>query len=471
MSKIKEKTESNLRLSHFTIERAPDSIFWLDHEGRIHRVNEAACQLSGYSQDELVGMKAYDLYREQDDRNWHETWQKLRDERVLMFEDYLFTKDGRGIAVETSMNFFEFEGEEYACGFVRDITERKYTAEALENALAEVMSLKNRLQRENLYLRQEFKFSHNFEEIVSQDEGFIEILSEVEQVASTEATVLILGETGTGKELIARAIHNISSRRERPLVKLNCATLPDSLIESELFGYEKGAFTGAIARKMGRFELANGTTIFLDEIGELPMESQVKLLRVLQEGEFERLGGSNTIKVDVRVIAATNRDLMKAMAEGRFREDLYYRLNIFPIHIPPLRERKGDIPLLVRYFVKKYSVKVGKQVQKVSQEVMDSLQNYNWPGNVRELENIIERAVIISRGKRLEVGNWLPRRDVPAEMLGVASLEEVEKAHILSVLESTRWRVSGEKGAAKILGVNPQTLFSKMRKMGINRTD
>jgi len=470
MSSIKEKAESDLRLSHFTIERAPDLIFWLDYEGQIHRVNEAACRLSGYSEEELAGMGIDDLYRKQDDRTWRERWQKLRDEKVLMFEDYLFTKDGRTIAVETSMNLFEFEGEEYACGFVRDITERKYAAEALENALAEVVSLKNRFQRENLYLRQEFKRSHNFDEIVSQDEEFIKILSEVEQVAATEATVLILGETGTGKELIARAIHNISSRRERPLVKLNCATLPNSLIESELFGHEKGAFTGAIARKMGRFELANGTTIFLDEIGELPMESQVKLLRVLQEGEFERLGGSNTIEVSVRVIAATNRDLMKAIAEGRFREDLYYRLNIFPIHIPPLRERKSDIPLLVRYFVKKYSAKVGKQVQRVSQEVMDSLQNYNWPGNVRELENIIERAVIISRGKRLEVGNWLPRRDVPAEILGLATLEKVEKAHILNVLESTRWRVSGEKGAAKILGINPQTLFSKMRKLGINRS-
>ena len=471
MSKIEENTESNLRLSHFTIERAPDSILWLDREGQFHRVNESACQLSGYSQDELLSMKAHDLYREQDDGIWHERWQKLKDEKVFMFEDYLLTKDGRETAVETSMIFFEFEGEEYACGFVRDITERKYAAEALQDALAEVVSLKNRLQRENLYLRQEFKRSHNFEEIVSQDEGFIEILSEVEQVAATEATVLILGETGTGKELIARAIHNISGRSERPLVKLNCATLPDSLIESELFGHERGAFTGAIARKVGRFELANGTTIFLDEIGELPMESQVKLLRVLQEGEFERLGGSDTIKVDVRVIAATNRDLMRAISEGRFREDLYYRLNIFPIHIPPLRERKGDIPLLVRYFVKKYSAKVGKQVQRVSQEVMDGLLNYNWPGNVWELENITERAVIITRGKRLEVGNWLPRREVLAEMSGVATLAEVERSHILRVLESTHWRVSGEKGAAKVLGMNPQTLFSKMRKLGINRSE
>ena len=469
MSSIEEKTESNLSLSHFTIEHAPDSILWLDHEGQIHRVNKAACLLLGYSQNELANMKAHDLYRGQDDRTWHKTWQKLRDEKALIFEDYLSAKDGREIAVEISMNFFEFEGEEYACGFVRDITERKYAAEALKDALAEVVSLKNRLQSENLYLRQEFRRSHNFEEIVSQDEKFIKILSEVEQVAATEATVLILGETGTGKELIARAIHNISSRRERPLVKLNCATLPESLIESELFGHERGAFTGAIARKIGRFELANGTTIFLDEIGELPMESQVKLLRVLQEGEFERLGGSDTIRVDVRVIAATNRDLIKGIAEGRFREDLYYRLNIFPIHIPPLRERKGDIPLLVRYFVEKYSAKVGKKVQIVSQAAMDSLQNYSWPGNVRELENIIERAVIISQGKRLEVGNWLPSCDISPEISGTASLEEVERIHILSVLESTRWRVSGEKGAAKILGMNPQTLFSKMRRLGINR--
>ncbi len=349
------------------------------------------------------------------------------------------------------------------------VEERTRAAEALGNALAEVERLKNRLQAENIYLQDEIKVVHNFENIITRSEALTRVLRNVEQVASSDATVLVLGEPGTGKELIARAIHSISPRGNRPLVKVNCSALPANLIESELFGHEKGAFTGAVARKIGRFELADGGTIFLDEIGDLPLELQAKLLRVLQEGEFERLGNPKTIKVDVRVIAATKRDLEKEMAKGNFREDLFYRLNVFPIQIPPLRERKEDVPLLINHFVKKYSAKIGRKIESIPQEVLDTLLAYHWPGNVRELENIIERAVIISPGPKLALGDWLPKIDVSPSTITICTLEETECQHILAVLEQTNWRVSGEKGAARILGINPKTLESRMRKLGIKR--
>jgi transcriptional regulator with GAF, ATPase, and Fis domain len=289
-------------------------------------------------------------------------------------------------------------------------------------------------------------------------------------VADTDATVLILGETGTGKELIARSVHNLSRRKDRPLVKINCAALPANLIESELFGHEKGAFTGALKQKIGRFELADKGTIFLDEIGELPQDLQVKLLRVLQEGEFERLGDPKTLHIDVRVIAATNRNLEQAIIDGTFREDLYYRLNVVPIHIPPLRDRDNDIPLLVEHFIQKYSKKVGKHIDTVTQNVMHILQAYHWPGNVRELENIIERAVILSRGSRLQLGNWFAEKtSEEEEPTHFSSLEDAERAHIQRVLEFTQWRVSGENGAAEILDINPQTLYSRMKKLRLKR--
>jgi transcriptional regulator with GAF, ATPase, and Fis domain len=294
----------------------------------------------------------------------------------------------------------------------------------------------------------------------------------MEQVASTDATVLILGESGTGKELIARAIHNISNRSKRPLVKVNCATLPANLIESDLFGHEKGAFTGALERKIGRFELADGGSIFLDEIGELPVELQAKLLRILQEGEFERLGNPKTMKVNVRVIAATNRNLKMAIEKKEFREDLYYRLNVFPIVSPPLRERKEDIPLLVKHFLQKYEGKMGKKINQVSPKVIDALMTYDWPGNIRELENLVERAMIISPGNTLEYGDWLPTAHTAIASNGrnaLQKLEDVEKEHIIETLKKVNWKVSGEKGAAKILGLNATTLEARMKKLGIKR--
>jgi formate hydrogenlyase transcriptional activator len=341
--------------------------------------------------------------------------------------------------------------------------------EALSKALKEVENLTTQLQAENVYLREEIKSKSNFEEIVTQSKPFRKVLSLVEQVASTNTTVLILGESGTGKELLARAVHNLSTRRNRPLVKINCAVLPATLIESELFGHEKGAFTGATIQKIGRFELANGGTIFLDEIGEMPIELQAKLLRVLQEGEFERVGSSKTLKVNVRVIAATNRNLENEIREGRFREDLYYRLNVFPLQSLPLRERKEDIPLLVQHFCTKHGPSIGRKIEVITQDVMDALIAYNWPGNIRELENIVERSLITSSGRRLELGEWLLRKGTLDKKLGPTTLEECEKAHILSVLEMTRWKVSGKNGAAAILDVIPTTLESKMKKLGINR--
>lgn len=326
------------------------------------------------------------------------------------------------------------------------------------------------LQAQNQYLQDEIKLNNNFEEIVSKSKKFHKVLQQIEQVASTDATVLILGESGTGKELLARAVHNISKRSKRPLIKINCATLPANLIESELFGHERGAFTGAMDRKIGRFELADGGTIFLDEIGELPVELQAKLLRVLQEGEFERLGNPKTMKVNVRVIAATNRNLEEAIAKKEFREDLFYRLNVFQIVSPPLRNRKEDIPLLVKHFVKKYESKMGREIKNIPDKVIDALMLYDWPGNIRELENMVERALILSVGNTLEYGDWIPAaKSTGANQMTLLKMEDVEKEHIISVLNQTNWKVSGEKGAAKILGLNPTTLESRMKKLEIKR--
>ncbi|MFQ5571351.1 MAG: sigma 54-interacting transcriptional regulator, partial [Rhodothermales bacterium] len=341
-------------------------------------------------------------------------------------------------------------------------TELRTYAEDLER-------LKNRLQAENTYLQAEIKLEHNFEHIITRSEVFKRVLRSVEQVAATDATVLILGESGTGKELLARAIHQLSPRSDRPLVKVNCAALPAELIESELFGHEKGAFTGAVSKKIGRFELADDGTIFLDEIGDLPLDLQAKLLRVLQEGEFERLGNPRTIAVDVRVIAATNRDLEKEKEKGCFREDLYYRLCVFPIQSPPLREHKEDIPLLVTHFVKIYSKKVGKQIEAIPHSVIEMLERYHWPGNVRELENVIERAVILSPGTKLVLGDWLPKAATASDGAGLCTLEENERRHIMKALALTGGRVSGDKGAANLLDINPNTLTSRMKKLGIKR--
>jgi formate hydrogenlyase transcriptional activator len=339
-----------------------------------------------------------------------------------------------------------------------DLTELRRAQEELEH-----------LRLENLYLQEESRCELATDDMVGDSPALRRVLLNIEQVARTDSTVLVTGETGTGKELVARAIHKRSNRRSHVLVRVNCAALPAGLIESELFGHEKGAFTGALSRKTGRFEMANGGTIFLDEIGDLPLELQAKLLRVLQEGEFERVGGVETIRVDVRVIAATNRELEELLTEGRFREDLYYRLNVFPIRVPPLRERRADIPALARHFAMLYGTRTGKAFDSIGSAAMDALCGYDWPGNVRELQNVIERAAIISRGGVLELGEWPPARARRADQKEPETLAAQERRIVLRALEQTRWRVSGQKGAARLLGLKPTTLESRMKKMGIVR--
>ncbi|HEX3035965.1 MAG TPA: sigma 54-interacting transcriptional regulator [Thermodesulfobacteriota bacterium] len=347
-----------------------------------------------------------------------------------------------------------------------NITDRKKSEQELKKALIEIKRLKNQLHAENISLREEVKLEGSYDEIIGASRAIKSVLRQAEQVANTGATVLLYGETGTGKELIARVIHKLSPRKGRALIKVNCAALPSTLIEAELFGREKGAYTGALTKQIGRFEMANGSTIFLDEISELSLELQSKLLRVLQEGEFERLGSPQTIKVDVRVIAATNRDLSKAMEEGNFREDLYYRLNVFPIHIPPLRERKEDIPMLVWSFVKEFSEKMGKRIEKIPRKTMEDLQLYPWHGNVRELRNVIERAMILTKGSTLLVD--LPKNGSSRSYQSM-TLEDAERKHIIDVLDTTNWRIRGSGGASEVLGLKPSTLESKMVKLGIQR--
>jgi PAS domain S-box-containing protein len=349
-------------------------------------------------------------------------------------------------------------------GTVQDITERERMKEILAQQLEEIKKLKRQLESENIYLRREIRLGEKHNEIVGKSDAIKYVLSQIEQVAPTNTLVLIQGETGTGKELIAQAIHKLSSCKDRMLVKVNCATLPASLIESELFGHIKGAFTGALSQQLGRFELADGSSLFLDEVGELSLNLQAKLLRILQEGEFERLGSPKTIKVNVRVIAASNRNLLDEVSKGFFREDLYYRLNVFPINIPPLRERREDIPLLVWSFVNEFSKKMGKEIQKISKKTMDSLQNYHWPGNIRELRNVIEHAFIISTGIELRV--HLPET-LKATGSSFYSLEENERTYITNILEKTNWRIKGDSGAAVILKLKPSTLYAKMNKLGI----
>ena len=354
----------------------------------------------------------------------------------------------------------------------QEIVERKGAVESLGSAYAEIKELKDRFYAENIYLKKVIDREYNFGEIIGRSDAFQYVFFRVEQVAPQDTTVLLLGETGTGKGVVARAIHSRSSRKDQPMVTVNCSALPANLIESELFGREKGAFTGSSERQIGRFELADNGTLFLDEIGEMPLELQTKLLRVLQDGEFERLGGPKTIKVNVRIIASTNRDLDEAVRKGTFREDLFYRLNVFPITIPALRQRKDDIPLLVDHFVAKFNKKIGRKIETVSKDTLNILQEYDWPGNVRELESIIERAVITSQGSALQVLDRLvsSRTAGEREAHDGKALAELERDHILQALERTQWRIEGKNGAAAVLGLNPSTLRGRMRKDGIHRS-
>ncbi|MBW1659434.1 MAG: sigma 54-interacting transcriptional regulator [Deltaproteobacteria bacterium] len=458
------------------IETMNDGLAVIDEKGILSYVNEKCCEMLGYSKEELIGRPLKEFLDVSERDIFEERFVLKKDgEEKEFYEASFLQKSGEKLYTIVSTTRIhgpngQFKG---SFGIITDITKRRHMERELKKAFLEIKQLKDRLEAENIYLREQVEVKNTYSGIIGQSEAIKFVLSQVEQVAETDSTVLILGETGTGKELIAQTIHNLSTRKGRPMVKVNCAALSSNLIESELFGHEKGAFTGALSKQMGRFEIADKSTIFLDEIGELPLELQSKLLRVLQSGEFERLGSSKTIHVDVRVIAATNRDLVQAIQNKSFRKDLYYRLNVFPIHIPPLRERKEDIPLLVWSFVAEFGKRMGKKIDTIPQKSMQAMINYAWPGNVRELRNVIEHAMIISRGKTLVVElpgiDGISGAETTREGDFLSTLEEVERDHIVSILERTGWRVKGEGGAADVLGVKPSTLYSKMKKLGIRR--
>jgi transcriptional regulator with GAF, ATPase, and Fis domain len=470
----------------------------LDSDLKVVKANRSFYGTFKIKPDDTEGVLIYDL----GNRQWNIP--KLREllEDILpensLFHDFEVEHDfetiGRKIMHLNARRIYgESNQTQLILLAIEDVTDREYykrdleelvkkrTAELIvareeaekrkqiaETALSEIKKLKDQLEAERAYLQEEIKLEYNHENIIGQSDGLKYVLYKVEQIAGSNTIVLVLGETGTGKELVARAIHGLSLRKNRALVKVNCAALPSNLIESELFGHEKGAFTGSHSRHLGRFEVADGATIFLDEIGELPLELQPKLLRVIQDGEFERLGSSRTIKVDSRIIAATNRNLEEEVRKGRFRDDLWYRLNIFPITMPPLRDRMEDIPLLVDFYVKKISKRMGKTIEIIPASVMNALQNYHWPGNVRELENVLERAVINSSGPKLRLVDELkkPFKDLSTSQ---KTLEAVERDHIIRVLEQTQWKVSGKNSAAEILGLNRSTLRARMRKFDIRK--
>lgn len=466
------------RTRELILQSAGEGIYGLDHQGLTTFVNPAAAEMLGWEADELLGKSQHAVsHHTKSDGTPFEAvtcpiYAAFSDGQVHRVSDEVFwRKDGTSFPVEYVSTPIH-DAEEGLVGAVvtfRDITERKEAERALHTALSELQVLKDRLAAENAYLQEEIELEHGFEEIVGNCRPLKEALVKIRQVAPTTATVLIFGETGTGKELFARAIHRLSGREDRPLVKVNCAALPSGLVESELFGHERGAFTGAIAKRMGRFALAHKGTIFLDEIGDIPLDVQAKLLRVLQEGEFDPVGSTQTLKVDVRVIAATNRDLRAAVKAGDFRADLYYRISVFPIEAPPLRERREDIPALVALFADRYSTAFGRDVTEVSQRAMDTIQRYPWPGNIRELQNVIERAVIVSPDSTLRLDEVLDAVDPVRSESESEALEDVERQHILRVLEATGWQVAGSNGAAERLQINASTLRSRMSKLGLRR--
>jgi formate hydrogenlyase transcriptional activator len=486
----RKKMEEALKISETRYRRlfeaAQDGILILDAEtGQIVDVNPFLLEMLGYSHEELLGKKLWEIGTFRDIEASKAISLELKSKGYVRYHDLpLETKEGRPIAVEFVSNVYQVNHHKVIQCNIRDTTERKHTAEALKNsynelerqtvelrtAIAEIKTLKDQLEAENIYFRQQIKMKHRLGHIIGKSDGLKYVLYRAEQVAPANTTVLILGETGTGKELIAAAIHNMSPRKERPLITVNCAALPANLIESELFGREKGAFTGADTRQVGRFEIANGSTLCLDEIGELPLELQAKLLRVIQHGEFERLGSSHTTKVDTRIVATTNRDLEEEVRNGRFRQDLYYRLNVFPITVPPLRQRKEDIPLLVEAFIGRYARKLGKQITSVPKKTIKTLQDYPWPGNVRELESVLERAVILCSGPVLQLADTLESSSLTLSST-LRTLEEVERKQILKILSETRWRIEGKDGAAAILGLHPSTLRARMHKLGILRPE
>ncbi|MGB5817886.1 MAG: sigma 54-interacting transcriptional regulator [Saonia sp.] len=462
--------ENRLRLFKSIIDNAEDLFYVYDREGHLLHYSDSVSQQLGFSRKELDTFTIFDLDNQITKDWWQQHFDEIIEAGALRFEWLVTRKNGTKFPADVTANHLRYQGMDLNCAVIRNIEDRKKRDLELFEALEEIKSLKTQLEQENEYLITEINRDINFDNIICISDSYAQVLKQVEQVAPTDTTVLITGESGTGKELLANAIHHNSHRKERTLIKVNAATLPKELIESELFGHKKGAFTGAIADKAGKFCLADGGTLFLDEIGEMPLDLQPKLLRVIQEGEFDALGSQKTTKVDVRIIAATNRNLEEMIENGKFREDLYYRLNVFPIHNIPLRARKEDIPLLAQYFLEKFSAKAGKAFKRLSKKTVNALMSYNFPGNIRELENLIERAVILERGTTLFPGSWLPKVNGHIkEGKGLKTFEQVQREHIIMVLKHTQGRVSGPKGAAAILGMKDKTLFAKMNRLGIKR--
>jgi formate hydrogenlyase transcriptional activator len=471
----RKRDEESLRESEerliLAISAADAGLWVLNTAGTCFWVNAKVMELFGLPPgDNLAVERVMALLHPEDRDLFLEELARARCSAEMSRADY------RIVRPDGSVRWMHFRGRSLAgvpgetarlMGIIGDITERKDLEAQLRQTLEEVQRLRDRLQTENVYLREQLRRDDGHHHIVGESEGIRKMLAQARRVAPTDTVVLITGETGTGKELLAEAIHDMSGRREKPMVVVNCAALPPALIESELFGREKGAYTGAMTRQIGRFEVAEGSTLFLDEIGDLSVDLQVKLLRVLQDGQFERLGSNRTLIANARVIAATNRDLGAMVRDGRFREDLFHRLDVYPIEVPPLRDRISDIPLLVWKFVQEFNKKMGKSIDSIPRQAMEQLKQYPWPGNVRELRNLIERAMIMSDGRSLKV-------EFPAAARGPTSLpvtlEEVDRKHIRDVLESVHWRISGRHGAAEILGLPPTTLHSRMKKLGISRS-
>jgi PAS domain S-box-containing protein len=464
---MKEKF-SDIVLNQTIMDSMPGLAYIFARDGRLIAWNKRAEEILGYSAEELGGEITPEFAHENDREKLKSAFKETLVKGSGSLEYTLVTKSGEKIPVLTRARACEIEGEIYLIGLAIDISDLFTAREKINEQLKEISRLNDLLKAENIYLKDQFESTSIRNEIIGESEAIKYIHFKIKQVAPTNATVLIEGETGTGKELVARAIHKESKRSNKPFIKVNCASIPENLIESELFGHEKGAFTGAFEKRIGRFELANGGTIFLDEIGELPITVQSKLLHVLQQGEFERIGSSKTIRVDVRIISATNKVLEEEIKKGKFRNDLYYRLNVFPISIAPLRERKADILPLVEYYTNYYSEKFNKPIKKIPEKSLQELFNYSWPGNIRELENVIERAIITSEDDWLNIETLTAEKNVTNEFI---PLEELEKNHIIKVLEKTYWKISGPGGAAEILKMNPETLRSKMRKLNIKRNN
>jgi len=449
------------------VDAMPGVFYVLDEEGRLIYWNRTVEEFYGYTVEELRGKPAIEfIVPEERERMIEETLRAMAGEIVKGVPHTHVRKDGSTVPHMATGGILTIGGKRYLTGLAVDVSELVAAREELERKLEEIEELKGRLEVENLYLKSEIELVADHGSIVGNSRPLREVLAQVEQVAPTDSTVLILGETGTGKELVARRIHELSPRADRPMIKVNCSALPESLVEAELFGREKGAYTGAVSREPGRFELADGSTILLDEIGELPLSLQAKLLRVLESGEFERVGSSRTLTVDVRVIASTNRDLEEGVRKGTFRRDLYYRLAVFPIVVPPLRERREDVPLLVWHFIDTLARRMGRSITSVPRSAMGRLTAYHWPGNVRELRNVIERSLILTRGETLTLS--LDRGgEGDAGGDGLLPMDELQRRHIIHVLEATGGRIKGRGGAAEILGMNPSTLRSRMERLGI----